>query len=169
LTQARVVGLLDILGFKGIWNQHDPRAVLAQMKHLRAQALPLPGHRKTGVLLRDEGFRHDVKFISDTVVIVVTLSHSEIPERFLYRALHSACLIAGDIIDEAASGTPAFALRGCLAAGALRIDGNFVIGPAVDEAAHWFEQAEGAFFWLTDSAMAVNNRYAETFIDRLDP
>jgi len=119
-TQARVVGLLDILGFKGIWNQHDPRAVLAQMKHLRAQALPLLGHRKTGVLLRDEGFRHDVKFISDTLVIVVTLSHSEIPERFLYRALHSAYLIAGDIIDEAASGTPAFTLRGCLAAGAKR-------------------------------------------------
>jgi len=35
------------------------------------------------------------------------------------------------------------------------MDGDFVLGPAVDEAAEFMGQAEGAFVWLAQSAKAL--------------
>jgi hypothetical protein len=164
------VALLDVLGFKGIWQHHDAGKVLQQMARLRESGQSLRGARKTGSLLVDDGLRHEVKFISDTIVVAAMLSRKDIPERGIYRAMMSVVLIVGDIVRRAIEGSPALAFRGCLAAGLLRISGNFIIGPAVDEAAEWYECAEGAFFWLAPSAMCVNNRYETTYYnERINP
>ena len=59
--------------------------------------------------------------------------------------------------------------RGCLGAGQMRIEGDYLIGPAVDETASLFEKADGPFFWMSPSALALNDEFAETFSDRIEP
>jgi hypothetical protein len=56
-----------------------------------------------------------------------------------------------------------------MAVGRVNMDGDFLIGPAVDEAADFFEKSDGPFFWMAPSALEINNRYADTFFERIDP
>ncbi len=160
---------LDALGFKGIWSREDPIFVLQQLKSLRRKGLSLRGRARHGVLLNDAGLLHHIRCVSDTIMVAVTLTQSNFPERGLYRAMLSASLIASNLIDDAIHGCPPLLFRGCLAAGLMRVDSHFVIGPAVDEAAELFELSEGPFFWMAPSAMKINDTYCETFLDRIEP
>jgi hypothetical protein len=107
--------------------------------------------------------------MSDTVVVTVVVKGPDAPRRGLYRAMLSASMIAGEIVFDAVHGSPALLFRGCLAAGEMTEEADFLIGPAVDEAAECFERAQGPFFWLAPSALEISKRYAETFPDRLEP
>lgn len=160
---------LDALGFKGIWSRQNPISVLQQLKSLRRKGLSLRGRARHGALLNDPGLLHHVRCVSDTIMVAVTLTRSNIPQRYLYRAMLSASLIASNMIDDAVHGSPPLLFRGCLAAGLMKVDGDFVIGPAVDEAAELFELSQGAFLWMAPSAMNINDTYCETFVDRIEP
>ncbi|MEP7364575.1 MAG: hypothetical protein ABI972_15065 [Acidobacteriota bacterium] len=81
----------------------------------------------------------------------------------------STVLIVESIIDKALDEPAPLLYRGCLAVGSMKIDGDFLIGPAIDEAAEYFELSDGPFFWLAPSALAINHQYAATFIDRIEP
>jgi hypothetical protein len=81
----------------------------------------------------------------------------------------AAAWIATSMIDFALSGFPPFLFRGCMSAGRVSMDGDFLIGPAIDEAAELYEQSDGPFFWLAPSALRIHDRYADTFNDRMDP
>jgi hypothetical protein len=83
--------------------------------------------------------------------------------------MFSASMIAGDIMFRALHGSPALLFRGCLAAGEMKEEADFLIGPVVDEAAERFELADGPFLWLAPSALEVSRRYANTFLSRLEP
>lgn len=166
------VVLLDALGFKGIWNRFEPKVVLDQLKKLKREGLRLVGDNRAGVLLLDETFEHSVRCISDTIIVAVTIRGSAspgYPDRLVHRAMLSAVLIASHLMDSALDGTPPLLFRGCVAAGRMNIDGDFMIGPAVDEAAGFFEQSDGPFFWMAPSALHIVDEYAETFFDRIEP
>lgn len=90
-------------------------------------------------------------------------------QRPVYRAMLSAALIASAMIDDALRGSVPLLFRGCLAAGGMSIEGDFFIGPAVDEAAEHFDLSDGPFFWMAPSALALNEKYAVTFHDRIEP
>jgi hypothetical protein len=108
--------------------------------------------------------------MSDTLVITVC-QHDNRPgsNRMLYKAVRVASDIAGMLSHEALSGEPRLLLRGCVSAGYLAANDNFLIGPAIDEASEFFERADGPFIWLAPSAMEVSNRHSETFLERLTP
>jgi hypothetical protein len=166
------VVLLDALGFKGIWNRVDPKVVISQLKRLKREGLNLLGNDRNGVLLRDYTFEHTVRCISDTIIIAVTIRGSGLPgypERPVHRAMLSAALIASHLTYSAFDGTPPLLFRGCMAAGRMNIDGDFMIGPAIDEAAGLFEQSDGPFFWMAPSALHIVDEYAETFFERIEP
>lgn len=166
------VVLLDALGFKGIWNRFKPKVVLDQLKKLKREGLRLVGYDRAGVLLLDKTFEHSVRCISDTIIVAVTIRGSAspgYPDRLVHRAMLSAVLIASQLMDSALDGTPPLLFRGCMAAGRMNIDGDFMIGPAVDEAAGFFEQSDGPFFWMAPSALHIVDEYAETFFDRIEP
>jgi len=166
------VVLLDALGFKGIWNRTDPKSVLRQLKSLKREGQNLQGIDRSGVLLQADALDHRVRCISDTIIVAVTLRDSAIghyPERPIYRAMLSAALIASHMMGFALDGSPQFLFRGCMATGRLNIDGDFLIGPAIDEAAELFEQSDGPFFWMAPSALRINDSYADTFVDRIEP
>ena len=164
-----VIAILDALGFKGIWSRESAKAVMARLKALRRRALSLQGTDRNGALLSDSGLRHRVRFLSDTIVVTVMVKGPKAPARGLYRAMHSAAMIAGTIMYEAISDSPALLLRGCIAAGKMTEDSDFLIGPAVDEAAERFEAADGPFLWLAPSALAITRKYSVTYSDRLVP
>jgi len=163
--------ILDALGFKGIWAREDPNAVLKRLKDLRSNGLSLQGRDRSGVLVCDSGFINRVRFMSDTIVVTVMVKGPKAPIRGLYKAMESATMIAGEIMLEAIQGSPKFLFRGCLAAGEMNTDVDFLIGPAVDEAASRFEKADGPFLWLAPSALDINQHFAETFPhdNRLEP
>jgi len=149
------IAFLDALGFKGIWTREDPMAVLQQLKNLRRNGLSLQGRDRDGVLLNDQSLTQRVRCVSDIIMVAVTLRRSDTPERYLYRAMLSASLIASSMIDDALHGSPPLLFRGCMAAGLMKVDGDFVIGPAVDEAAELYERSDGAFFWMGPSALTA--------------
>ena len=70
---------------------------------------------------------------------------------------------------EACRKSPKILFRGCLATGFMKEDVDFLIGPAVDEAAERFEKAHGPFLWLAPSALEITQEYAETYMDRIEP
>ena len=166
------VVLLDALGFKGIWNRVNPRLVINQLKKLKREGLRLVGDNRSGVLLQDDTFEHSVRCISDSIIIAVTIRGSALPaypERPVHRAMLSAALIASHLTYSALDGTPPLLFRGCMAAGRMNIDGDFMIGPAIDEAAGLFEQSDGPFIWMAPSALHIVDEYAETFFHRIEP
>lgn len=146
-----VIAFLDVLGFKGIWNREQPRVVLDTMRRIKREGKTLQGGDHSGSLVRADGFDHRVKCVSDTVIIVVAPRGRRCTERMMYRAMYSATWIAGSIMAEALSGELPLLFRGCIGAGLMKMDGDFLIGPAVDETASQFELSDGPFFWLSDS------------------
>lgn len=163
------IAIVDVLGFKGIWTREDPKAVVAHLLALRRRGMRLQGRDRSGVLVYDSGLRHRVRCMSDTIVVIVALKGRRAPARGLYRAMFSATLITGQIVLSGLLGTPPFLFRGCIAVGELEEQADFLIGPAVDEAAERFELADGPFLWLAPSALTIAKRYADTYIERLVP
>jgi hypothetical protein len=80
----------------------------------------------------------------------------------------SGVMIAGSIMSDALGRTPTLLFRGCVATGRIKEDTDFLIGPAVDEAAERFEKADGPFLWLAPSALDVCRRYEATFLERIE-
>jgi hypothetical protein len=145
--------MMDALGFKGIWDRRDANDVIETLQKLQTElqehcanylAQSGPGrHRMTD---------YRVEFLSDTVVIGVSVM-AESAVRDIVPVL-LACRLASRLMRSAASAKVPLAYRGCLALGDFRMDGSFIIGPAVDEAAEAMNAAEGAFVWLAESAFA---------------
>jgi hypothetical protein len=164
------IAFLDVLGFKGIWNRIPPGVVLKKMRQIKTEGKRIQTGDHNYWIVSDDGFKYSVKCISDTVVVVVTPRGRDSTDRMMYKALVSATWIGISIIEEALEGGELpLLLRGCVGAGLMKMDGDFLIGPAVDETASFYEKAEGPFFWMTPSALALDDEFAETFMDRIEP
>ena len=163
------IAVLDVLGFKGIWNREDSRVVIRRMKELRRLCLGLRGEDGAGALMEEDYFRHRIRWMSDTLVVTVVLRDRNPPRRPLYKAACAAALIAGAVIEDALRGRPPLLLRGCIAVGGLVEDASTLIGPAVDEAASLFKRPDGPFLVLAPSAMQIAAEFADTYGERLVP
>lgn len=137
-----VVAVLDALGFKGIWRRHDPASVLARLK-LAERGEGMFGH---------QGYDGEIQFLSDTVVMTcgIQAEHSGL-DCLLYVSMRVA-YFQSTMLDFAG---PHLAYRGAITSGQFLADGNFVIGPAIDEAVEAEKLARGPFVWLTPSARAL--------------
>jgi hypothetical protein len=98
----------------------------------------------------------EAAFLSDTIVIGLAASEPRIVPTVMHAGsvLH-ACYRAATLLSEALATEPHLAYRGCVTFGRFDIAGTFLLGPAIDEAASYYEQAEGAFVWLAPSAREV--------------
>lgn len=151
------IALIDILGFKGIWKKHDADEVLGKLKRLRRIGTQ---HEDEGREYLDEqhkagAAKYDLatRFLSDTICVACWFDDGEVRGRSAECSLiYIVAKMALNMIQEAALSDPVLALRGCISVGEFEIDENFLIGPAVDEAAECMNIAEGAFVWLTQSA-----------------
>lgn len=163
------VALVDCLGFKGIWSRADPGALLAQMKSLRKEALEYRG--AGNVLIGTHRYlQNEIRFMSDTVIVTCRISNKWKSAQAPYESIFRVSQVTSLLIQSAlCSGIP-LGYRGCITFGNFLVESQFLLGPAIDEAASLEREAEGAFVWLAPSALRqFNNRQDEFMIRQLEP
>jgi hypothetical protein len=74
------------------------------------------------------------------------------------RALVWLTLHVAALLRSAAMTDPPLAYRGCISFGAFAVDRQFILGPAVDQAAELHNLAEGAFVWLDETGRDILKR-----------
>lgn len=162
MLRRSAVVLIDALGFKGIWKRHAPADVLTKLTALadRNRAIVERTQRIAPAQERNLISSVRVAFLSDTIVLVLAIK--EPGEGGLDDKAHcdsaAVTLAAGftsQILRDALSGEPAIMYRGAIAIGDAAIQENFIVGPAVDEAAEVMNSAQGAFVWLAPSAQGA--------------
>jgi hypothetical protein len=157
------VALMDALGFREIWQRHDPGEVVAAISRVRSDASSMKDWS-------DKGGLHDfrlgraprlhVGWFSDTLYIVAQgpIVGGPPPEENRQKQLLEVLVdvvvkAVGTCIQHAAEGPVPIAFRGVVTVGdAVATDDNIYLGPAINEAAELYERAEGAFVWLSPAA-----------------
>ncbi len=144
--ECGAIALLDVLGWKGIWQRSgsDPLDKLNSLvSKAKERALDLVrGDRGEEFRQRFAGLDPEVISISDTIAFAV--------KGDLQGALECAVLLSATTLTRAIDmGLP---LRGAISYGRFLSQGNILLGPAVDEVASWYEQADWIGVHLTPSA-----------------
>jgi hypothetical protein len=143
--QQGLVALIDALGFRGIWSEFSEDQLLGTLHRVRDE-------------IRQQDPDIHVRLLSDTFVLASSLPPDDPdPGDSGYWLTFRFMRALAGVQATAALSTPPLLYRGCIAHGSVLIDGDFIVGQAVDEAAEWMEQADGAFIWLAPSALALYN------------
>lgn len=151
--------LVDCLGWKGIWNRLDSkgrkvttRQILQKVKKIQDQITESTQTLKFGYKTFRVKVKPRVLFLSDTVVLSVPpVEHDEqdISDEIKGSlAVEMASILLTRIIDTFLEDEPYLTVRGCLTYGEHTVSRNYILGPAVDEAADNYEISQGAFVWL---------------------
>jgi hypothetical protein len=174
------VAVLDALGFKGIWQRHDPNAVLQRMEQLGASAraaMDAVTKQYQDSELLGQPWRSIVRArpflatFSDTVIVSCAAEKAELFEAvprhentsdddhlklFALSVVSMACMT---IAAEAAAHSPCFLFRGAIAVSEVIFrEPSLILGPAIDEAAENEGRAEGAFIFYCQSAKELVGR-----------
>jgi hypothetical protein len=150
--QTGAVVMMDALGFRGIWRDFkDYEAITDKMHALKLRAEMEVAEMEKGDIVDTSS----VAFLSDTIVIGAAAAELVVKAKTHSMSVLLACYRAATVLAGALETPPHFAYRGCVTFGQFEIDGPFLLGPAIDEAASCYEVANGAFVWLTPSAKAV--------------
>ena len=124
------------------------------------------GFDDVGKGLRSQGYPDvpQVTFLSDTIVVgMPNIIDAKLKKTDLDYSVHSlslAATLAGEIMLMAGNGPIPMAYRGCISFGEYEMDGRFILGPAVNDAAEHYELGESAAVWLTPTALALWNKAA---------
>jgi hypothetical protein len=178
--------MIDALGFKGIWRRPDivdhPEVVINKLVKLQKEAnsfldSQFGGAKGRAMLSQDRGNCFDLVhagFLSDTIVIALARKDAKRlggePTGLPELAVYQACAQTSSILALGAKTDPALSYRGCISFGDFEVHDNFLIGPAVDEAASLLDLAQGAFVWLSPSALCKFKVQAENFLkEQVDP
>lgn len=135
------VTFLDVLGWKGIWERRDDAGeVLTKLiEELRKKAFELIAKENK----RYSGLEVEIKSISDTIAMFSTGNAQAVLD--LHGQINQLA-ICRSIAEE-------IPLRGATCYGRFTTKGNIMIGPAVDEAASWYEAADWIGVILSPSAL----------------
>ncbi|HEV7474602.1 MAG TPA: hypothetical protein VGN90_11170 [Pyrinomonadaceae bacterium] len=146
--------LIDCLGFKGIWKRTDPFLLVQKLSKIE-QTVYAQIHKDAFNHFSFGPIKISVQLLSDTVAISLQYQpkSNETPESWQKNYLVMViCLSVIQVLDLFLEGDPPLVMRGCISYGEHLSEGNFIAGPAVDEAAEHMNVAEGAFVWLLPSA-----------------
>jgi hypothetical protein len=118
--------------------------------------------------------RFHLRLLSDTVVLSIQYEAAaystgaepdDRQENLLASvACESATVLARLLID---SDMP-LPLRGCISFGRHLCEGNFLIGPAVDQAAEYMNEPEGAFIWVLPGVAERHNNFRARALQIMD-
>lgn len=151
------VTFLDVLGWKGIWNNH-PNALAELVKFISniRDDIDLFNYNynvKAKLKNRNKSdISTEVKSISDTIVLFTEAKEKNAEEVIRLHADYCAY-----VLEEALKRK--FPLRGAISYGKYDNSLNIMIGPAVDEAAAWHESTDWIGVILTPSAqMALKSK-----------
>jgi hypothetical protein len=150
--QFGAVALLDILGAKALFQDLKAATYLDSLKAIRDQVEE--SQRVFAESKDPHGIQLHVAFFSDTLLLCASWRGKgfEVQREELIRIVASQVQAA---IHAALTLDRPLTYRGCIAFGNVTIDGPFFGGPAVNEAAALYEQAEAAVVWLAPSASRI--------------
>ncbi len=140
--QDGVVILIDALGVKGIWRTQDPNRVLdrwsAIVKYFQniQELKPSEGQDMSIIDEIKPWYNVHVSNFSDTFIIIITAKQGK--EFDFEEAMVLSGLIALGGFIEALNFN--FLLRGAISYGKIFRDEHLCIGPAIDDAASWYEK-----------------------------
>jgi len=167
--------LIDCLGFKGVWRRSDPALVINKLSQIEKIVHDRVTEQTALSYLSYGPIRVNIRLLSDTVAISLQYVEQaeghpdKKQEEYLVPLL---CMAVIKVLDLFIEGEPAFVLRGCISYGPHMSEGNFIVGPAVDEAAEHMDIAEGAFTWLLPSAAIKYRNFlsrANNLFDAIPP
>ncbi|MEN6623085.1 MAG: hypothetical protein ABFD50_16250, partial [Smithella sp.] len=135
------VTFMDVLGWKGIWERRDDAGdILTKLiEELRQQSFELIAKEPE----RYAGLSVEIKSISDTIAMFSIGKAQSVLD--LHGQVNQLA-ICRSIAEE-------IPLRGATCYGRFTTKGNIMIGPAVDEAASWYEAADWICVILTPFAL----------------
>jgi hypothetical protein len=145
--------LVDCLGFRGIWNRVNPEELIGRLKSIETKAAARVVPKYSSSMLSFGPVRFHLRLLSDTVVLSIQYEPSayadgaEPDERQKNLLVSVACESASVLAYLFMDSEMPLPLRGCVSFGPHLCDGNFLIGPAVDQAAEYMNEPEGAFIW----------------------
>lgn len=148
-----VVGMIDALGFKGIWQRHAPDMVADTLRAARNGALGFKA-----IWEEAEPREFFVTAFSDTIAVAtrtdrISPGHDPRPD-----AIAAVALTLATIQMQAAKRELLpLTYRGVITTGTCFFDEHdqILVGGAVDEAASLMARAAGAFVWLAPGASTV--------------
>jgi hypothetical protein len=160
--------LIDCLGFRGIWKRHDPAILANKLKNISSE---INAHT-SGILPNEylkEPLRTEVTLLSDSVAISMQYedckSRSAEYKNYLVWLL---CCTTIKVLDLFLKDEPHLVLRGCVTYGEFDMVGNFIFGPAVDDAAEYAEVSQGAFVWLLPEAAQMYGQCEKSLTHKRD-
>jgi hypothetical protein len=147
--------LIDCLGFKGVWKKYENELdqLISQLGAIGKNTEPSVNAHIYPPEITVEDIPYDIKVrvLSDTVAISYTsISGVNVPKWQLVSMTNAIQHLMDKFIKE----LPHLPFRGCITYGQHIIEENFLVGPAVNEAAEYHEKAQGSFVWLLPSASA---------------
>ncbi len=144
--------LIDCLGWKGIWQRSSESALIEKLERIQDEVKAVED--KFNSQHCDMPIKAQILLISDTVAISIQYENDESLINNTYKSylVRAASLSVVGIQKLFLAEKPRIVLRGCITYGDHVVVKNFIIGPAVDEAANYYEIAEGALVWLHRSA-----------------
>jgi len=162
--ETGVVALLDALGLKGIWARAEPDQVVESWEEVLAAFAESADKLKARLGRRRRTVVDTYKVVAFSDTIIVTLRTSD--PAFYIPVMGG--LIAGPFILGLTKGVY---FRGTISIGKFHQTGSLIIGPAIDEAAEWYEQADwigistspSAFFGL-ESLVDMGMDVTEFFV-----
>ena len=138
------VAMIDALGFEGIYREHGLEKVT---RALRAASETL-GSIDTAVRAAGmPGLRFAC--FSDTAIMAIPAAPEDFEQATAWLARGLMAFLHRAMTDP--HRIP-LVYRGCLTVGDFYAEGQFFVGPAVDESARWFEEGDAAIVWLTPKA-----------------
>lgn len=135
----------DVLGTKGVWKDKNVSEVINKWNRLVTRA--------SNFLKRSERFKGEfsVKAFSDTIVILgngPNVDNLLMDTGLFIKTFLHVCLMYN------------FPIRGCFSIGKFVDSENMMIGPAIDEAASFYEKTNWIGFSATPSSYSVLERLA---------
>ncbi len=149
--QQGVITLLDILGWKGVWQRQGDDEPIKNLESILffTQALCDALNERHNENHPEAGAHFEAISISDTIAIVGYPIASENLPGGVMISEHAA--LAAHIVRH--SLTHSIPMRGAISIGKFSVKGNVFIGPAVDEVASWYEAADWIGVNVTPSIM----------------
>jgi hypothetical protein len=168
------VAILDALGFKGIWKRHKINSIVAKLKSINqlcvtvekhwGKTLEIPALHSVDdgpaekVVMQFKQPKLFVRLLSDSIV-VGSQAASRKDEDVSDALWNVARVCAAITFWGRRSPKPILLYRGAISCGDFLIDSNFLIGPAIDEAAQLHQLGQAACVWFAPSACKLLQGY----------
>jgi hypothetical protein len=162
--QEGAFALIDCLGWKGIWKRtKDPNSAIKKLVRAEKDAKKAVSDFQRLFKRHNVELKTDITMLSDTIAISCPYIDQgearEIEEFFKGFSVQLVVLVAAKFLQLLIYDQPYIMLRGCIVYGEHIIENNFIVGPAVDQAAVSYEIADGAFVWLHPNTFEYYEKY----------